>query len=199
MRQSFIIIGCFVLGVLVGHYQMFDVEVLNKLTRVVLIILMLSVGVSIGSRPDKIRGMTRMDLRYALLPISTIVGTALGAAVSFICLGGWGLGDYLALGAGMGYYSLSSVLISEVRGVELGAVALLVNIIRELFTLLCAPLLVRLFGPLSTIAAGGATTADTTLPIVIQYSGTEYTALSIFHGVLCDLSVPFFVSLFLLL
>lgn len=198
MRSSLIIIGCFVLGVFVGRFNSFDPALIGKITRIVLVLLMACVGMSIGCKPDKLRGMAQMDYRYYLLPLGTIAGTAMGAVVCFMLMGTWRLSDYLAIGSGLGYYSLGSVLISEVRGAELGAVALLTNVFRELLTLLGAPLFVRLFGPLSPIAAGGATTADTTLPIVVQTSGTGYAALSIFHGVLCDLSVPFFVSLFLL-
>ena len=72
--------------------------------------------------------------------------------------------------------------------------ALLANVFRELLTLFLAPWIVRCFGPLALISAGGATTADTTLPAVIRYSGRDYLLLSVFHGVLMDFSVPFFVS-----
>ena len=78
----------------------------------------------------------------------------------------------------------------------MGTIALLSNIIREIITLLAAPLLVRYFGKLATISAGGATTMDTTLPIITRYSGQQFVILAIFHGFLVDLSVPFLVTLF---
>ena len=105
-------------------------------------------------------------------------------------------GDCLAVGAGFGYYSLSSIFITEYKGAELGTVALLANITREILTLLLAPLLARWFGPLAPIAAGGATTMDTTLPIIVQASGQRFVIVSIFHGFLVDFSVPFLVTLF---
>lgn len=106
------------------------------------------------------------------------------------------LTDCLAVGSGFGYYSLSSIFITEYRGGELGTVALLANIIREILTLLAAPLLVRWFGRLAPISAGGATTMDTTLPVIMQASGQEFVVVSIFHGFLVDFSVPFLVTLF---
>ena len=102
----------------------------------------------------------------------------------------------MAVGSGFGYYSLSSILITESKGAELGTIALLSNIIREIITLLFAPLLVRFFGNLAPISAGGATTADTTLPIITRYSGQKYAMLSIYHGFVVDFSVPFLVTLF---
>ena len=70
------------------------------------------------------------------------------------------------VGAGFAYYSLSSVFITQYKGAELGTVALMANIMRELITLLFAPLLVRWISPLAPISCGGASTMDTTLPII---------------------------------
>lgn len=58
-------------------------------------------------------------------------------------------------GIGFGYYSLSSIFITEYKGTELGTIALLSNIVREMITLLLSPLLVKVAGPLAPIAARG--------------------------------------------
>ncbi|MCL2727650.1 MAG: lysine exporter LysO family protein [Bacteroidales bacterium] len=68
--------------------------------------------------------------------------------------------DSMAIGSGMGYYSLSSVLISHSKGAELGSISLMSNILRELITLFFAPILVRTFGKLAPISAGGVTSMD---------------------------------------
>ena len=106
------------------------------------------------------------------------------------------LWDCLAVGSGFGYYSLSSVFITEYRGAELGTVALVANIVREIITLLGAPLLVCWFGRLAPICSGGATTMDTTLPVISRFSGKEFVVVSIFHGFVVDFSVPFLVTFF---
>ena len=62
--------------------------------------------------------------------------------------------------------------------------------------LLGAPLLARFFGPLAPISSGGATSMDTTLPIITNVSGKEFVILSIYHGFVVDFSVPFLVTLF---
>ena len=62
--------------------------------------------------------------------------------------------------------------------------------------LLGAPLLARYFGRLAPISAGGATTADTTLPVITKFCGKEFVVVSIVHGVMVDLSVPFLVTFF---
>ena len=101
----------------------------------------------------------------------------------------------MAVGAGFGYYSLSSIIITEYKNAELGTIALLSNIMREIIALLAAPFLVSFFGKLAPISVGGATTMDTTLPIITRCSGQEYVIVSIFHGCTLDFLVPFLVTL----
>lgn len=84
----------------------------------------------------------------------TILGTLAGSAAVSLILTHRSLTDCLAVGSGFGYYSLSSIFITEYKGAELGTIALLANISREILTLLAAPLLVRWFGNLAPISAG---------------------------------------------
>ena len=104
--------------------------------------------------------------------------------------------DSLAVGAGFGYYSFSSIFIADLRGPELATIALLCNVMREIFTLLAAPLVARWCGPLAAVSIGGATTFDTTLPVITQAAGRPYAVVSIFHGCALDFSVPFLVTFF---
>ena len=97
---------------------------------------------------------------------------------------------------GFGYYSLSSIFIADLRGPELATIALLCNVMREIFTLLAAPLVARWCGPLAAVSIGGATTFDTTLPVITQAAGRPYAVVSIFHGCALDFSVPFLVTFF---
>ena len=144
-----------------------------------------------------------LNPRLAFLPVATIVGSWMGAMVAFLLMKSdvcsflqhRDLTDCLAIDSGFAYYSLSSIFITEYRGAELGTIALLANIIREMITLLLTPLLAKWFGPLAPISAGGATTMDTTLPIITQTIGQRYVALSIYHGFATDFTVPFIVTL----
>lgn len=103
----------------------------------------------------------------------------------------------MAVGAGFGYYSLSSIFITEISGPTLGVIALLSNILRELVTLLASPLFAKYFGKLAPITSGGATSMDTTLPIIVQSSGKEYAIISVFSGIVLTILVPFFVTIIL--
>ena len=197
MKGSLIIVGFFVLGALCGVYHLIPYDFTqSKLSFYALCALMFSVGVSVGNDPQTLRNFRSLNPRLIFLPVMTILGTLAGCAVVSLFLSHRSVTDFMAVGAGFGYYSLSSIFITEYKGPELGTIALLSNITREIITLLFAPLLVRWFGNLAPISAGGATTMDTTLPIITRYSGQSFVVVSIFHGFVVDFSVPFLVTLF---
>lgn len=195
MKGSLIILSFFAAGLLLGVYRVLPASWLdNDYSFYVLAALMFSVGFSLGHQPDTIQQFRRIHSRVLFLPLTTVVGTFLGVLIlSFFSERS--VFDFLAVGSGFGYYSLSSILITEYKGIELGTIALLANISREIITLLFAPLMVKYFGKLAPIAAGGATTMDTTFPIIIRTSGKEFSVVSIYHGFVMDLSVPFLVTL----
>ena len=182
MKGSLIIVGFFVLGTICGvcHLLPFDIAETN-ISYYALCALTFSVGLSVGNDPQTLKNFRSLNPRLVFLPIMTILGTLAGSA---------------AVSSGFGYYSLSSIFITEYKGAELGTIALLANISREILTLLAAPLLVRWFGNLAPISAGGATTMDTTLPIITRTAGQQFVVVSIFHGFVVDFSVPFLVTLF---
>ena len=200
MKGSLIIIAFFALGIAVGLNSSFFTLHSSFFTlhssSLILYALMFCVGISIGSDTKTLKSFRSVNPRLMMLPIMTIVGSLAGTAAASALLPHRHLFDCLAIGSGFGYYSLSSIFITEYKGAELGTIALLANIMREIFTFLCAPLLVKFFGKLSPISMGGATTMDTTLPIITKTSGQDYVILSIFHGFCVDFSVPFLVTFF---
>ena len=194
MKGSLIVVGFFVIGLLGGIEKMVPLWLLDgDVSFVALCGLLLFVGLGIGLNPEMKKEVRSLSPRMALLPVVTIIGSWLGALLIWTELHRT-LSDCMAINSDFAYYSLSSIFITEYRGAELGTIALLANIIREMLTLLGAPLMAHWFGPLAPISAGGATTMDTTLPILSQTVGQRYIALSIYHGFVVDFTVPFLVS-----
>jgi len=151
----------------------------------------------IGGEGKAWQALKRVDWRLALVPLSIAIGSLAGAALASLTLTGIGVREALAVGSGMGYYSLSSVMIGQLRGETLGAVALLANLGREVLTLSAAPLLVRFLGRLAPIACAGATAMDTTLPVITRFSGKDYAIVSLFSGVVLSIAVPVLITLLL--
>lgn len=142
--------------------------------------------------------------KMLMIPLATIIGTLLFSAFASLLLSRWSVFDCLAVGSGFAYYSLSSILITQFKeptigvqlATELGTIALLSNIFREMMALLGSPLIRKYFGKLAPISAAGVNSMDVVLPVITRYAGKEMIPVAIFHGILIDLSVPFFVSLF---
>lgn len=195
MKGSLIIVGFFILGIAAGLSGMVPESIIDgDLTFYALCALLLCVGIGIGSDRNIVTKFKSLDVRMALLPLGTALGTFAGSLVVSFILSGRSPLDCLAVGSGFGYYSLSSLFITEYKGAELGTIALLANIIREMVTLLLSPVLAKVFGPLAPISSGGVTSMDTTLPIIMASSGEQYSAVSIFHGFILDFSIPFLVT-----
>lgn len=195
MKGSLIIISFFILGIIAGLTGLIPESFAEgNIAFYALCTLLFFVGAGVGSDSSIVSRFRTLDIRMSLLPLGTILGTFAGALAAVLLLNGRSATDCLAVGSGFGYYSLSSIFITEYKGASLGTIALLSNIVREMITLLLSPLLVKVAGPLAPIAAGGVTSMDTTLPIIMDSSGKQYAVVSLFHGFILEFSIPFIVT-----
>ncbi|MBC8593922.1 lysine exporter LysO family protein [Oscillospiraceae bacterium N12] len=203
MKGSLIVVAFFCVGCLVGIFNDFQFN-MHDLSMYILYALMLQVGIGIGSNKN-LKGLIK-NLRFSMLlvPLATIVGTLTFSALASLVLSQWSVFDCMAVGSGFAYYSLSSILITQFKeasiglqlATELGTIALLANIFREMIALLGLPYIRKYFGKLAPISAAGVNSMDVLLPSITLCSGKEMIPVAIFHGILIDMSVPFFVSLF---
>ncbi len=70
-----------------------------------------------------------------------------------------------------GWYSLAGAIFGRLVGAEMGSVAFLSNLMREIFSYLIIP----------SIAPAGATSEDTTLPMMLKYTNDETVVLSVLN------------------
>ena len=205
MKGSLIVLLFFIAGCMLGlsHLVPFDLQKAN-VSMYILYALMLQVGLSIGSSKDFKNIILNFQPKFLLIPLATVGGTLLFSALASLLLSKWSIFDCLAVGSGFAYYSLSSILITQIKepslglqlATELGTIALLSNIFREMMSLLGAPLIAKYFGKIAPISAAGVNSMDVVLPAITRYSGKDMIPIAIFHGLLIDTSVPFFVSFF---
>jgi len=195
MKNSLIILACLLAGILVGILALVPKGFLAlDPTVYALNVLLFLVGGEIGANTRVWQVARSQNLRILLVPLSAILGTLLGVALFSVVVPGVGLRESLAVGSGFGYYTLASVLIAQLGGKTLGVVALLSNIMREMATLLAAPLMARYFGRLAPIVSGGATSMDTTLPIITRSVGTDYAVISVVNGMVLTLLAPVLIT-----
>lgn len=197
MKISIIILVCFILGFTLGFYwEIPELFLENNLELYILYALIFLVGMSVTMEKDLLKLIKITKLSHILLPVITITGTYTGILIFSIFNSQLDLKDLLAIGSGLGYYSVSSILIAELKNEYLGTVALLVNISREILTLLTAPILYKIFGKFAPITSAGATSMDTTLPIITRVSGKDTVIITIIHGTVLTILVPVLVTFF---
>lgn len=203
MKNNLIVLAIFGIGCLAGAGFQPEADMHNW-SLCILYALMLQVGIGIGSNRGLQQELKKLSPKMLLVPAATIIGTLAFSAAASLLLSQWSVFDCMAVGSGFAYYSLSSILITQFKepsiglqlATELGTIALLSNIIREMMSLVGAPLIRKYFGQLAPISAAGVNSMDVLLPSITRCSGKEVMPIAIFHGILIDLSVPFFVSLF---
>ena len=203
MKGSIIVLLCFIAGWIIGSLTGV-IDGFHSLSIWVLYFLMFQVGLGIGSNPDLGRMLRSLRMTDVLLPVATMCGTLIFTAVGSFFISRWNMAECLAVNSACGYYSLSSILVSQLKepslgvavATQLGTVALLANIFRELTTLVGAPLIRRWLGPEAVISSAGVTSVDVCLPAIRRWCGPSYIPSAIIHGVLIDISTPFFISFF---
>ena len=129
MKGNLIIVAFFILGCITGLYNILPFNIAETdISFYALCALMFSVGLSIGNDPQTIKNFRSLNPRLVFLPGMTILGTLAGAAMVSFVLTHRTTAECMAVGSGFGYYSLSSIFITEYKGAELGTIALLSNI-----------------------------------------------------------------------
>jgi len=195
--HSLAMLGFFVAGIVAARLGLLpDVLASPTCGTYVLYVLLALVGIGVGGNDRSLALLKQAGGRIVLVPAAVVVGSLLGAAAGSMVIQ-TSLRGSLAVGAGFGYYSLSSIIIAPMAGQSLAVVALLSNIAREIITLVLTPVLARYLGGYGPIAAGGATTMDSTLAVITKFSGSQYAVVALCNGVILTLLVPLLVPLIL--
>ena len=177
----------------------------ESLPMLVLCALIFQVGIGVGSM-DNLTAMFRsLDVKMLFLPLFTITGTLLFTLLAFFFFNHESMFDVMALGSGFGYYSLSSVLIAQLKTAAVGAtaatqlatIALLTNVVRELLSLFSCQVLTRKGGSLAAISTAGIGSMDVCLPSILHASGDQrIVPVAVFHGLILEISIPMLITLF---
>lgn len=104
----------------------------------------------------------------------------------------------LAMASGFGWYSLAGILMGDAFGPVYGGASFLIELMRELVSLVMIPMLIGR-KPCTTIGYAGATSMDFTLPLIQTTGGVRCVPVAIVSGFILSVLVPvlmlFFVSL----
>lgn len=184
-------------GGLIFGYLFLDTGVKDTLDLILmsaLDVMIFIAGIEIGSN----RGILKRicNVHSALLALAIPLAVACGSICGALFLGhiaGLSVYDSLLVGGGLGWYSFSSVVISAMYSTEIGTVAFLANMMREISGFFLIPLLVRVHKFLA-LAPSGAATMDSGLPVVIKYTNLHVGMYSFINGLVLTLIVPVLIS-----
>lgn len=169
------------------------IEMITSNKDLILYILMFLVGISIGLNRGIVSKIKEYHIKIFVIPAGIIIGSLAGGIVSGL-ITGLPLNQSAATAAGMGWYSLSGVAIGNLAGAQAGSIAFLSNLLREIFSFFSIPWISKNLNYYTCIAPAGATSEDTTLPMMIRCTNGETVVLSVFNGVICSAAVPFLIS-----
>lgn len=151
-----------------------------------------SAGVDVGAKKIVLRMLKQYRAKVLLIPLGTVTGSLLGGAL----LGGAlkiPFNEAAAVSAGFAYYSLSSGILANLGGAELGAFAFVANVFRELLSFLLIPPIARYISPYCAIAPGGATTMDITFCAISCVTDEETSMMAMINGIILTTLVPVLV------
>lgn len=186
-----IIPSSIVIGVILGYYIMrYTLAfILDYLLIGSLIILYVSVGISLGTNRKVYKYIKILGFRVIYISIAIFTGSLTGGFLAGVFLK-IPLHTSVMSASGMSYYSLTGAYMTQVYGIEAGTYGFVVNVMREFFTVLLLPLLIKIsIG--SPIAGGAAGNMDTMIVPVTRFVGAELGLVTLITGVILTFAVPF--------
>ena len=195
--MSLAILVVLVLGIGAGYFLPENISgLIDSASSYMLLVLLFSVGIDMGLNKEVFARIRELGCKILLIPFGVVVGSLCGGALTSFLVN-LSLKEGLAISAGLGWYSLSGILITEAGNPVAGTIAFLSNVFREMLTFIVVPFIASHMNDYCAIAPAGATAMDTTLGIISRNTNATIAVLSFVSGVICTLLVPVLVPIFL--
>ncbi len=195
--MSLVILVVLVLGIGAGYLMPADLSAfIDSASSYMLLLLLFSVGIDTGLNKAVFTRIKELGFKILLIPFGIVVGSLCGGVLTSFLVS-LSAKESLAISAGLGWYSLSGVLITEAGNPVGGTIAFLANVFREMLTFIIVPFVASHLNYYCAIAPAGATSMDTTLGIISKNTNGTIAVLSFVNGVICTFIVPILVPLFL--
>ena len=195
--MSISILAVLVLGIGAGYILPENISgFIDSASSYMLLVLLFSVGIDMGLNKEVFTRIKELGFKILLIPFGIVVGSLCGGAITSFLVN-LPVKDSLAISAGLGWYSLSGILITEAGNPVAGTIAFLSNVFREMLTFVVVPFIASHLNYYCAIAPAGATAMDTTLGIISRNTDATVAVLSFVSGVICTLLVPVLVPIFL--
>ena len=190
-----IAVSCAVIvGILLGYFTKSYINLdISLLIQFGLYLLLFFIGIDIGKNDNILNDLKKLNKKVLFLPFITIISSLAGGAVASMLLS-LSIGESVAISAGMGWYSFSAIELSKVS-VELGGIAFLANIFRELLAIFLIPIIAKKIGSFESVSVAGATAMDSVLPIINKSNPAEISIISFYSGLVISIVVPILIPI----
>lgn len=179
-----------VLGIIIGIIFRTDIsaDIIDMFFTGSLILLYICVGISQGSNREVFSYIKKLGFKVLWLSLAILVGSIIGGIVSGMILG-LPMNVSVISSGGMCFYSITGAFMTDAYGLEAGTYGFIVNIMREIFTILLMPVLTKIsLG--SPIAGGAAGSMDTMLAPITKFVGIRLGLVALITGTLLTFIVP---------
>ncbi len=156
---------------------------------VALIVLLFVFGFAFASDKATLLKMRQTGWKIVTFPLFVAFGSLVGGLTAGIILQ-INLAGTMAVASGYGWYTLSGPLMGQLMGAKWGTLGFAANFLREFFTIVSIPLMVKL-DRLAPVASGGGTTMDTTLGLIVKYAGKDTLMIAFANGLILSILAPF--------
>lgn len=183
-----VIIGFVVGWLFKGHFAL-----PHDATTYVLVVMIFCVGVQLRNNGISMRAVF-FNKRGLAMGVIFMFTSLLGGIIAAFVLSVPVI-QGLAVSSGFGWYSLSSVTLSNAWGPIWGSIAFFNDLSRELISLFIIPLFMQNYRS-TAVGFPGATALDVTLPIIQKAGGVEVLPLAFSFGFITNITPPILLMLF---
>lgn len=196
--MSIVIFLTLICGIVAGFFvgDGINAAMIEKMSSVLLLLLLFSVGIDMGLNKQVFTQIKKLGFKILLIPIGVALGSLLGGSIVSLFFA-QSLKECLAISSGLGWYSLSGILLTKAGNTVGGTISFLANVMRELLTFVSVPFIAKHINYYCAIAPAGATAMDTTLAIISRNTNATIAVMAFVSGISLTMIVPILVPIFL--
>lgn len=184
------------IGLIAGHLTSGSIHIPEYIEFAAFSVMLFGVGLELGKDTTLWQRLRQGGWKMILFPLNVVLGSWLGGLIAGFALG-LPINQTIAIASGFGWYSLAAILLNELDGPKLAAIAFIANVLREFLSFIMIPWVAKLGDGLVAAAIGGATSMDTTLPIVSRCTNSQAALFAFVSGVITSTLVPIFIPLWM--
>ncbi len=192
LKLILVVGGGLILGVIIG----LDLSWVDDAIEWILFLLLFFIGIQLRNSGLSLKQI--LLNKHGMVIAGVILGTSFIGGIITAFILDIPIYQGLAMASGFGWYSLSGILMGEAFGPVFGGASFMIELLRELVSLVLIPMFIGRL-PCTSIGYAGATAMDFTLPLIQTTGGVRCVPVAIVSGFILSLLVPvlmlFFVSL----